>query len=183
MKKLIADEAAVNTLLDGLAQEIIRRHPQATAYCLTGIKTRGAYMARRIQDRITKLTGQTPTLGELDITFYRDDLTLVAADPQLNSAVLGSDINGKVVILIDDVLYSGRTVLCAVNALARFGRPKRVEFMSLVDRGFHCLPICADYAALNVRTQADDIIHVHLKEKDGDDSIWHNVGGQLKRDA
>ncbi len=183
MKKLIADEAAVNALLDGLAREIIRRHPQADAYCLTGIKTRGAYIARRVQDRIAKMTGQMPSLGELDISFYRDDLTLVAADPQLNSAVLGADINGKIVILMDDVLYSGRTVLCALNALARFGRARRVEFMTLVDRGFRCLPICADYAALNVQTQADDIIHVRLKEKDGEDCILHNVGGQLERNS
>ncbi len=181
MKKIIADETAVNSLLDGLAREIVAKHPQTQAYCLVGIKTRGAHMAARLRERIEKLTGCSPETGELDITFYRDDLTLVAEDPQMKSKTLGADIDGKDVILIDDVLYSGRTVLCALNALARFGRARKTEFLALVDRGHHCLPVCADFTGMNVATAADDIIHVHLKEKDGDDCIVHNLGGQRER--
>ena len=178
MEKCIATQEEVAALLDRLARQIVQRYPDNAAYCLIGIKTRGAHIAKRLQQRIEKLTSAPVALGELDISFYRDDLTLVAQDPLLKSTSLGTDINGKVVILADDVLYSGRTVLCALNALARFGRARKVEFLTLVDRGHHCLPVCADYAAMTVQTAADDIIHVHLKEKDGDDCIMHNLGGQ-----
>lgn len=178
MKKVIADEAAVASMLDGLAADILKRHPDLSGLCLIGIKTRGAFIAKRLRDRIEKRCGKAPALGELDITLYRDDLTQVANDPQMKSTSLGADINGKAVILADDVLYSGRTVLCALDALASFGRARKIEFLTLVDRGHHCLPVCADYAALTVPTAAQDIIHVHLKEKDGDDKIVHNVGGQ-----
>ncbi len=181
MEKMIADEKAVSDMLDKLAREIVQQHPAAASYCLVGIKTRGAHIAKRLQKRIADLTGDMPELGELDISFYRDDLTLVAQDPRLNSAGAGVDFTGKTVILADDVLYSGRTVLCALNALAAAGRAAKVEFLTLVDRGHHCLPVCADFTGCTVPTEKDDIIHVHLKEKDGDDCIMHNIGGQLKR--
>ncbi len=180
MEKKIADEKAVSDMLDRLAREIVQKHP-AASYCLVGIKTRGAHIAKRLQARIAALTGDTPLLGELDISFYRDDLTLVAREPRLNSASVGVDFNGKTVILADDVLYSGRTVLCALNALAAAGRAAKVEFLTLVDRGHHCLPVCADFTGRTVPTAKDDIIHVHLKEKDGDDCIMHHIGGQLER--
>ncbi len=179
MEKMIATEADVAELLNKLAREIVQKYPNTAAYCLIGIKTRGAHIARRLQARIEKLTGSLPQLAELDISFYRDDLTLVAQDPLLKTTSLGVDINGKTVVLTDDVLYSGRTVLCALNALASFGHAQKIEFLTLVDRGHHCLPLCADFVGMNVVTAAEDIIHVHLKEKDGDDCIMHNIGGQL----
>ncbi len=181
MEKMIADQAAVSDLLDTLARQIVQKHADTAQYCLVGIKTRGAHIARRLQQRIEKISGALPQLAELDISFYRDDLTLVAQDPLLKSTSLGVDITGKTVILADDVLYSGRTVLCALNALAAFGRAGKTEFLTLVDRGHHCLPICADFVGMDVQTAADDIIHVHLKEKDGDDCIMHNIGGQRNR--
>ena len=181
MEKMIADEKAVSDMLDRLAREIVQKHPAAAAYCLVGIKTRGAHIARRLQKRIADLTGDAPALGELDISFYRDDLTLVARDPRLNSARVGVDFDGKTVILADDVLYSGRTVLCALNALAAAGRAANVEFLTLVDRGHHCLPVRADFTGRTVPTDKDDIIHVHLTEKDGDDCIMHHIGGQRTR--
>ncbi len=178
MEKMIADAAEVSVLLDKLAHDIVQQHPDNASYCLVGIKTRGAHIARRLQQRIEQLTGSVVQMAELDISFYRDDLTLVAQDPLLKSTSLGLDIAGKTVILADDVLYSGRTILCALNALAGFGRAKKTEFLTLVDRGHHCLPVCADFVGLYVATAFDDIIHVHLKEKDGDDCIMHNIGGQ-----
>lgn len=178
MKKIIADEAALGRMLDRLACEIAERHPDMNEYCLVGIKTRGAYIAKRLRDRIEKRCGSAPRLGELDITLYRDDLTQVAQDPQLKSSGLGADIDGKTVILADDVLYTGRTVLCALNALASFGRARKVEFLTLVDRGHHQLPLCADFIGRFVPTAAEDIIHVHVKERDGDDKIVHNMGGR-----
>ena len=181
MKKIIADETAVARQLDRLACEILERHPDLNTFCLVGIKTRGAYIAQRLQARIEKLCGTKPALGELDITLYRDDLTQVADDPQMKSTDLGTDINGKIVILADDVLYSGRTILWALAALKQFGKPAKVEFLTMIDRGHHTLPVCADFVGRTVHTEADDIIHVHLKERDGDDMIVHNVGGQNER--
>ncbi len=180
MKKVIASEQDLGRMLDRLACEIVEKYPNLADYVLVGIKTRGVHIANRLKERIKKLTGQAPQMGELDITFYRDDLTLVAQDPQLKSSSVGADINGKVVILADDVLYSGRTVLCALNALAQAGRAAKTEFLTLVDRGHHCLPVCADFIGRTVHTEGDDIIHVHLKEKDGDDCIVHNIGGQQR---
>lgn len=179
MEKTIATEAAVAAMLDRLACEIVERHPDLNEVCLVGIKTRGVHIAKRLCERIQKTAGRAPALGELDITWYRDDLTLVARDPQLKSSGLGTDIEGKNVILADDVLYSGRTVLCALNALAGFGRARKTELLVLVDRGHHKLPVCSDFTGRFVPTAAEDIIHVHLKEKDGDDRIVHNIGGQL----
>lgn len=178
MKKIIASENDVKAMLDRLACEIVERYPNLNDYCLVGIKTRGAYLAKRLQERIEKITGTAPALGELDITFYRDDLTLVAQDPQMKSTSLGTEIEGKTVILADDVLYSGRTVLCALEALAHFGRADKIELLVMVDRGHHKLPIYSEFTGRHVHTEADDIIHVHLKEKDGDDCIVHNIGGQ-----
>ena len=178
MKKIIADEAAVGRMLDRLACEIIECHPDMNEYRLVGIKTRGAFIAKRLQERIAAVCGARPQLAELDITLYRDDLTQVAQDPQLKSSGLGTDIDGKTVILADDVLYTGRTVLCALNALASFGRARKVEFLTMVDRGHHQLPLCADFMGRFVPTGDEDIIHVHLKERDGDDKIVHNIGGQ-----
>lgn len=178
MQKIIADEAAVSAMFDQLAKKLLLAHTDLDNLCLVGIKTRGAHMAKRLQARIAALTGQTPALAELDITLYRDDLTQVAQNPQLKSTALDADIDGKNVVLVDDVLYSGRTVLCALTALAAFGRAAKTELLVLVDRGHHTLPITADYAALTQATAADDIIHVHLTEKDGDDKIVHNIGGQ-----
>lgn len=180
MKKIIASEADVKAMLDRLACEIVERYPDLNDYCLVGIKTRGAHLAKRLQERIEKIVGTAPALGELDITFYRDDLTLVAQDPQMKSQSLGTDIDGKTVILADDVLYSGKTILCALNALAGFGRAEKVEVLVMVDRGHHKLPIESVFTGRYVHTQPNDIIHVHLKEKDGDDCIVHNVDGQLE---
>ncbi len=181
MEKMIADEKAVSDMLDKLAREIVQKHPRVQQYCLVGIKTRGAYIAKRLRRRIEILSGQTPALGELDISFYRDDLTLVAPQPHLNSPYEGDVFDGKTVLLTDDVLYSGKTVLCALNALSAAGRANGVEFLTLVDRGHHRLPVCADLTGRFVPTAFEDIIHVHLKEKDGDDCIMHHVGGQKER--
>lgn len=178
MQKIIADEAAVSAMFDRLARQLVATHADLDRLCLVGIKTRGAHMAKRLQKRIAALTNKTTALAELDITLYRDDLTQVAQNPQLKSTALDENIDGKNVVLVDDVLYSGRTVLCALTALAAFGRAAKTELLVLVDRGHHTLPITADYVALVQSTAAEDIIHVHLTEKDGDDKIVHNIGGQ-----
>ena len=111
MKKIIASENDVKAMLDRLACEIVERYPNLNDYCLVGIKTRGAYLAKRLQERIEKITGTAPALAELDITFYRDDLTLVAQDPQMKSTSLGTEIEGKTVTAMQVVDYDGNNYL------------------------------------------------------------------------
>ncbi len=178
MEKVITNEAALARTLDRIAYEILERNEDTSKLCLVGIKTRGVYIARRLKERIKKFAGIDLPLGELDITLYRDDLTQVADNPQMKATSIGFDITGKDIIVADDVLYTGRTVRCALDAIIDHGRPRRIELMVIVDRGHRELPVHADYVGKTVQTADDDIIHVHLKEHDGDDCIVHNVGGQ-----
>lgn len=181
MQKDIVSEALMSRILDRIANEILERYEDTKGLCLIGIKTRGVHIAKRLQDKIEKFSGVKLPLGELDITLYRDDLTTVAADPQMKAANIGFDVNGKNVIIVDDVLYTGRTVRCALDAIMDCGRPRKVELIVLVDRGHREIPVMADYVGKNVVTADDDIIHVHIKEHDGDDRIVHNIGGQHKK--
>lgn len=181
MEKIIVDEVSMAKTLDRVAHEILEKHNDTKNLCLVGIKTRGVHIAKRLHDRIKKFSGLDLPLGELDITLYRDDLTEVADQPQMKATSIGFDINGKDVIIADDVLYTGRTVRCALDALIDYGRPRRIELMVMVDRGHRELPVRADFVGKNVPTAADDIIHVHIKEHDGDDMVVHNIGGQNNR--
>ncbi len=180
MEKTIVDESLMARILDRITHEILEKHTDTSKLCLVGIKTRGVHIAKRLHDRIKKFSGLDLPLGELDITLYRDDLTQVADQPQMKATTIGFDINGMDVVLVDDVLYTGRTVRCALDALIDFGRPRRIELLVMVDRGHRELPVRADFVGKNVPTADDDIIHVHIKEHDGDDCIVHNVGGQKK---
>lgn len=180
MEKTIVDEALMARILDRITHEILEKHTDTSKLCLVGIKTRGVHIAKRLHDRIKKFSGLNLPLGELDITLYRDDLTQVADQPQMKATTIGFDINGMDVVLVDDVLYTGRTVRCALDALIDFGRPRRIELLVMVDRGHRELPVRADFVGKNVPTADDDIIHVHIKEHDGDDRIVHNIGGQKK---
>lgn len=181
MKKIIVDEKSLSKTLDRLALEIVERHNETDKLCLVGIKTRGVYIAQRLHDRIKNFYKIDLPLGVLDITLYRDDLTQVAQDPQMKGASIGFDIKGKDIVLVDDVLYTGRTVRCALDAIMDQGRPRRVELLVIVDRGHREIPVRADYVGREVTTADDDIIHVHIKEHDGDDMIVHNIGGQNER--
>jgi pyrimidine operon attenuation protein/uracil phosphoribosyltransferase len=138
---------------------------------LVGIRTRGAYIAERIAHIIEREEGQRPQVGILDITLYRDDFSTVSEKPIVHSTEIQFDVNDKVLVLVDDVLYTGRTVRAALDAIVDFGRPKRVELAVLIDRCHRELPIRADYAGKELSIKYEDLVLVKIKEVDGVDEV------------
>jgi pyrimidine operon attenuation protein/uracil phosphoribosyltransferase len=167
-KSRIMDSAAMNRALRRLATEIVEKNHGAKDLYLVGIRRRGVPLAERIRDKIEKLEGERPLYGILDITLYRDDLSTVGANPIVNRTQLDEDIGGKTIILVDDVLYTGRTIRAAMDQLMDFGRPKRVQLAVLIDRGreHRELPIQPDFSGKLVPTKQTEIIKVMLKEFD-----------------
>lgn len=167
----IRDGAGVAADLDRIAREILASDGSTERLAIIGIRRRGVPIAERIAERVTKLAGEAPRTGTLDITLYRDDLTLVADQPVVHGTEIEFPVDGMRVILTDDVLYTGRTVRSAIDAIFALGRPAKIELAVLVDRGFRELPIEANYVGQRVQTQRDEIVHVHLVEVDGSDLI------------
>lgn len=163
--KTIMDEAAIRRALTRIAHEILERNKGVQDCLLVGIKTRGVYLAQRLRERIQQIEGRSVPIGELDITLYRDDLTEKDAHPEVKETQV-PDINGKKVILVDDVLYTGRTVRAAMDALIDLGRPQMIQLAVLIDRGHRELPIRPDYVGKNVPTSKDEIVSVSLTEVD-----------------
>jgi pyrimidine operon attenuation protein/uracil phosphoribosyltransferase len=159
------DEAAIRRSLTRIAHEIIERNKGVKDMVLVGIKTRGIFLARRLRERIWQIEGHEVPLGELDITLYRDDLTEKNKEPQLRDTNVPV-IVGKKVILIDDVLYTGRTIRAAMDALIDLGRPQMIQLAVLVDRGHRELPIRPDFVGKNVPTSKREIVQVSLIEAD-----------------
>ncbi len=172
----IMDNEAVARALTRIAHEIVEKNKGVEEVCLMGIRTRGAFLAERLKKQIEQIEGKTVPLGILDITLYRDDLTLVAVQPVVRETQINFDINDKKIILVDDVLFTGRTIRAALDALIDFGRPANIQLAVLVDRGHRELPIRADYVGKNVPTSLDQNIKVVLKESDqkGDEVILEN---------
>lgn len=167
-KSRIMDSTAMNRALQRLATEIVEKNHGAEDLYLVGIRRRGVPLAERLRDKIEKLEGHRPLYGILDITLYRDDLSTVGANPVVNRTQLDDDIEGKSIILVDDVLYTGRTIRAAMDQLMDFGRPKRVQLAVLIDRGreHRELPIQADFIGKLVPTKQTEIIRVMLKDYD-----------------
>ncbi|HBR58031.1 MAG TPA: bifunctional pyr operon transcriptional regulator/uracil phosphoribosyltransferase PyrR [Blastocatellia bacterium] len=167
-KSRIMDGARMKRALSRLASEIVEENQGAEGLYLVGIRRRGVPLAERIADRIEQLEGARPLYGILDITLYRDDLSTVGASPIVNRTELDSDIEGKIIVLVDDVLYTGRTIRAALDQLMDFGRPKKVQLAVLIDRGreHRELPIQADFVGKTVPTKQSEIIKVMLKEFD-----------------
>jgi pyrimidine operon attenuation protein / uracil phosphoribosyltransferase len=172
-KSRIMDSAAMNRALRRLATEIVEKNNGAEGLYLVGIRRRGVPLAERIRDKIEKIEGTRPQYGILDITLYRDDLSTVGANPVVNRTELEEDIEGKSIILVDDVLYTGRTIRAALDQLMDFGRPKKVQLAVLVDRGreHRELPIQADFIGKLVPTKQTEIIKVMLKEFDDVEAV------------
>lgn len=170
-KAKIMDEKAIGRAITRISHEIIERNKGIENVVLIGIKTRGIPVASRIADKIETIEGQRIETGEMDITLYRDDLSKKQIDPVVNSTKIDFDITDKIVVLVDDVLYTGRTVRSALNALMDVGRPKAIQLAVLVDRGHRELPIRADYVGKNVPTSKTEIISVKLSECDTEDSV------------
>ena len=170
-KAKLMDEKAIARAITRISHEIIEKNKGIEDVILIGIKTRGIPIANRIASRIEKIEGKKVVTGEMDITSYRDDLKKIQLDPVINGTNIKFDINEKTVVLVDDVLYTGRTVRSALNALMDIGRPKAIQLAVLVDRGHRELPIRADYVGKNVPTSKQEIISVELLEVDGEDSV------------
>lgn len=165
-KAKIMDEKAINRSITRLSHEIIERNKGVEDVILVGIKSRGIPLANRIAKRIEEIEGHSVKTGLLDITLYRDDLSTVDEQPQVKESDIEYDINGKIVVLVDDVIYTGRTARAALDALMDYGRPASIQLAVLVDRGHRELPIRADYVGKNVPTSKKEIIKVRLDEMD-----------------
>lgn len=165
-KTTILDELALTRTIKRLSHEIIEHNDGVDSLILVGIKTRGVPFARIIKDNLKSLEGTDVPLEEIDITLYRDDLTEINKDAMLNKDEIVSDVNGKTVILCDDVLYTGRTCRAAIDAILKHGRPKSIQFAVIIDRGHRELPIRADYVGKNVPTSHNEVIAVKFKETD-----------------
>ena len=170
-KAEIVDADGLKRIVMRIAHEIVERNKGVEDLVLVGIKRRGVPLAERIAERIAEFEGRSPILGSLDITLYRDDLSLVAQQPVVGGSEIPVDVRGKVVVLIDDVLYTGRTIRAAMDALIDFGRPRSIQLAVVIDRGHRELPIRADYVGKNVPTSRREVIGVKLVEVDGVDSV------------
>lgn len=173
-KAQLMDEKAIGRAITRISHEIVERNKGIEDIVLVGIKTRGLPIANRIANKIEQIEGIKVNTGEVDITLYRDDLKEINLDPVINGSKINFDINNKKVILVDDVLYTGRTVRSALDAIMDLGRPTSIQLAVLVDRGHRELPIRADYVGKNVPTSNKEIISVKLVEIDEQDSVTIN---------
>ncbi len=171
------DSDGIQRALTRIAHEILENHHGTTGLVLVGIRTRGVYLAERLQKQIGAIESVIVPLGMLDITLYRDDLGEIGPNPRVLETELPFDITGKKVILVDDVLYTGRTIRAALDALTDFGRPLMIQLAVLMDRGHRELPIKADYVGKNIPTSREEEVIVHVSEKDGQDEVVVKSGG------
>jgi pyrimidine operon attenuation protein/uracil phosphoribosyltransferase len=165
------EEAEIRRAVTRIAHEILERNKGAGGIALIGIAARGDDLARRLAAEIGRIEGATVPVGVLDITFYRDDIGMRAEAPEVHETRVGFDVTGRTVVLVDDVLFTGRTIRAALDALVDFGRPTAIQLAVLVDRGHRELPIRADYVGKNLPTRRDEQVRVALKEMDGEDAV------------
>ncbi|MFJ3924401.1 bifunctional pyr operon transcriptional regulator/uracil phosphoribosyltransferase PyrR [Streptomyces sp. NPDC090022] len=158
-------------VLTRIAHEIVERAKGADDVVLLGIPTRGVFLARRLAAKLQEITGTKIPVGSLDITMYRDDLRMKPARAIGRTEIPGDDLDGRLVVLVDDVLFSGRTIRAALDALGDLGRPRAVQLAVLVDRGHRELPIRADYVGKNLPTSLRETVKVQLQEEDGRDAV------------
>jgi pyrimidine operon attenuation protein/uracil phosphoribosyltransferase len=170
-KALLMDKVAMDRALVRIAHEVIERNKGIEDVALIGIQRRGVPLANRIADHISRIEGHRPETGFLDITFYRDDLSMLSEHPLVNGTSIHFPVNGKKIVLVDDVLYTGRTARAAIEALFDMGRPSGIQLAVLVDRGHRELPVRADYTGKNVPTSKTELVHVSVEEIDGIDSV------------
>ena len=171
MPSIVMDAEKIERSLTRMAHEILERHRDVQDLVLVGIRTRGVPLAQRLQARIRQIEGKDLPLGILDITLYRDDLTTIGPQAILKETKIHFPIDGRKIILVDDVLFTGRTIRAALDGLMDFGRPREIQLAVLVDRGHRELPIRADYVGKNVPTGLDEEVQVLLKEEDGRDEV------------
>jgi pyrimidine operon attenuation protein / uracil phosphoribosyltransferase len=171
--KVVLDRDDLRRTLVRIAHEIVEKNPGSDTLALVGIHTRGAVLAERLHALVGELTGYELPFGDLDISFYRDDVNArePGAQPVVHASHLDFDLEGRTVVLVDDVLFTGRTVRAAIDALFDYGRPKRVQLAVLVDRGHRELPIRPDYVGKNLPTSREERVYVRAEELDGVDEV------------
>ncbi len=172
VKAKIIDEDGLLRIITRMSHEILEKNKGSQNLVLMGMKTRGEFLANRIFQKIIEIEKIELPLGVLDVTLYRDDFRTRLKQPEVSVSNITFDINDKDVVIIDDVLYTGRTVRSALNALMDFGRPRSIQLCVLVDRGHRELPIRADYIGKNIPTSNHEEIKVRMKEIDGEDAIY-----------
>jgi pyrimidine operon attenuation protein/uracil phosphoribosyltransferase len=165
------DEQGIDRALTRIAHEILEKTQGTTELALVGIRTRGVSLARRLAEKIGAFEAGAPPVGTLDITLYRDDLGLLGEQPMVKATEIPFSIQGKTVVLVDDVLFTGRTIRAALDALIDLGRPRMIQLAVLVDRGHRELPIRPDYVGKNIPTSRREAVAVLLKEHDGEDRV------------
>jgi pyrimidine operon attenuation protein / uracil phosphoribosyltransferase len=168
---VIMDAAAVDRALTRMAHEIVERNPQEDGLALVGIRTRGVPLARRLASKLQSIVGRDLPTGELDISMHRDDLALRDALPKVGQSNISFDVNDKTIVLVDDVLFTGRTIRAALDEITDFGRPRQIQLAILVDRGHRELPIRPDFIGKNVPTAPQERVCVRLAEVDGKDEV------------
>ena len=171
LEKLILDADGLRRALTRIAHEILERNGGAHDLILVGMRSRGAPLAHRLSSLISQFEGTAVPVGELDITMFRDDLELRITRPPIQPTVIPRDLTGTTVVLVDDVLYTGRTVRAAMDALLSFGRARQIQLAVIVDRGHRELPIRADYVGKNLPTARHELVEVRLREVDGTDEV------------
>lgn len=172
VEKVLMEEKELNRSVALLANHLHRDFAEDESFVLLGIKTRGVYLADRIAKVLKEKHDQEVQMGSIDITLYRDDLSTLGPQAIVGSSDIGYDVTGKTIVLVDDVLFSGRTVRAALDQIVDFGRPKAVRLLVLVDRGLHEYPIQADYVALKIDTDYSQVVQVRFEETDGDNGVW-----------
>ncbi|MDD3534688.1 MAG: bifunctional pyr operon transcriptional regulator/uracil phosphoribosyltransferase PyrR [Candidatus Cloacimonetes bacterium] len=171
LKSQIMDSAQIERSIQRMAHEIIEQNRGLERIRLVGIRSRGVPLAERLSNYLKLISNQEIPVGLLDITLYRDDLSTISHQPVIKGSQVDFDIEDSIVVLVDDVLYTGRTVRAAIDALMDFGRPRQIQLAVLIDRGHRELPIKADYVGKNVPTSKEEIIKVMLADLDGEDSV------------
>ncbi|MGI9020156.1 MAG: bifunctional pyr operon transcriptional regulator/uracil phosphoribosyltransferase PyrR [Solirubrobacterales bacterium] len=172
-QKVVLDRGDLRRTLVRIAHEIIEKNPRGEDLALVGIHTRGALLANRLHTLVGELSGSDVPLGDIDISFYRDDIEgrEPASAPVVHASHLDFDLESRTVILVDDVLFTGRTARAAIEALFDYGRPARVQFAALIDRGHRELPIRPDYVGKNLPTSREERVDVRMEESDGFDEV------------
>jgi pyrimidine operon attenuation protein/uracil phosphoribosyltransferase len=170
-KAQVMDKETMARAITRIAHEILEKNKGTAELAVIGIRNRGAYLAQRVADAVERIEKKKVPVGILDITLYRDDLTAIAQQPVVHKTEIDFDMNNKNIILVDDVLYTGRTIRCALDELIDFGRPKNIQLAVLIDRGHRELPIRADYVGKNVPTSLNEVVQVRVEEVDKIDEV------------
>ena len=175
-KAVVLDEQSMVRAINRIAYEIIEKNHGVDNVVIVGIQRRGVPIAKRIASKINSVENSNVPVGILDITLYRDDLSTLSTHPIIKGTDIQFTMEGKTVVLVDDVLYTGRTIRAAIDAIIDLGRPNMIQLAVLIDRGHRELPICADYRGKNIPTSKTEIVHVSVEEIDGENKVTISEG-------